>query len=123
MVGAVEFINDNGISQVALAFFTALFTMVGGVITLIIGNRKESREAKEAAIEAKESSQKAITNTKNISNGFAGNVLGKLSQIDGKVDALSDAINRHLEWHMREENRNGNRKEGRDHQDSGNPGA
>lgn len=105
MLLSAELINDNGISQVAIAFFTTLFGMVGWLIHSHYSEKKETRNARQAAEIAAESAQKAETNTRNVSNGFARNVLGKLQRIDEKVDNLADAHREHLQWHMEREQR------------------
>lgn len=110
MLLSADLINTNGISQIALAFFTALFGMIGWLIKLRYDERKELRDARKAVEEARkeaktaaENAAEASSNTRNVSNGFARNVLGKLERIDEKVDALSDAIRDHLEWHLEKE--------------------
>ncbi len=103
MLLATGLINDNGISQIALAFFTALFGMVGWLIKVRFDERGKIDNAEEQARIAAESAAKAAANTQNVSNGFAGSVLGKLQRIDENVDELSDSLRAHLEWHLRQE--------------------
>jgi cation transport regulator ChaB len=107
MVLGQELINDNGISAIALAFFTALFGMVGTIIVTIYKDRRERREAQqaatEAALKAASSAEKVEANTKNISNGFAGKVLGELSQIRAGQNDLQQQFADHLRWHLERE--------------------
>lgn len=103
MLLATELINDNGISGVAAALFTAL---IGGMATAIVGIfqvKAKAIEAKARAIEAKEEAEQARLNTTNISNGFASNVDTKLDRIIEKQDKLDDALRNHLEWHLRKD--------------------
>jgi hypothetical protein len=98
-----EVLNDNSISAYALALFT---TIIGGVVATIVGiykARQETREARQAAIQAKK-------NTDNVANGFAANIDGKLTRIfdmtqktDDKVDSLDTAVRTHLQWHLENE--------------------
>ncbi len=102
-VAAESFINSNGISAIALAFFTALFSMVGWLLKIVHDDKKETRDAKRAAIQAAESAKTVEANTKNVSNGFASGVLGKLQRIEDKVDDVATAQREHLEWHLERE--------------------
>lgn len=88
-----ELISSNGISPVALGFFTALFGMLSTLITMHYRDRKEIRDARKASEEAAESAQRAQANTENVSNGFAGSVLAILKRLDERLDA-------HIEWHL-----------------------
>jgi hypothetical protein len=109
VIEAQELINDNGISAIALTFFTALFGMVGTVILAIYRERSERRaaqqEATEAANKAAESAAQVAANTKNVSNGFAGRVLGELSQIREGQQELQSAFTEHLKWHLEKESK------------------
>lgn len=100
MLVAQELINQNGISQIALGFFTALLTVVGILLKMVYDDRKETRAARKEASKAAESAAKAVANTKNVSNGFAGGVLEELRQIREGQQDLSATLNRHLEWHI-----------------------
>ncbi len=100
MTLAAELINLNGISVIALSFFTALFGMVGWLIKVRQDEKKEIRDAKRAAEVTAESVETIVQNTKNVGNGFASRVLGKLERIYEKVDALEEAHTKHLEWHL-----------------------
>ncbi len=103
MTLSAELINSNGISTIALAFFTALFSMVGYLIKARIEEKKEIQDAKTAADKAAKSAQAIAANTKNVSNGFASTVLDRLERIDAKVDAIAEAQRDHLEWHLERE--------------------
>ncbi len=103
-------ISDGGISQPALAFFGALFTLVGIVLKMVSDSRKESRETRkeitnvsDAVNQAAESAEKAVANTQNVSNGFARTVLARLESIDEKIESVSTTVNRHMEWHVHKE--------------------
>ncbi len=100
MLLSADLINTNGISQIALAFFTALFGMVGWLIKIRYDERKEIRDAKEQAKIAAESAGGVAANTKNVSDGFAGTVLGGLRRIDERLDTLEEAQREHLQWHL-----------------------
>jgi len=110
---AQELISDSGISQIALGFFSALFAFLGVIAKMIFDNKKSTAETREAieyvgeaANVAAEKAQAAVTNTSNISNGFASTVLGELREIRKDVQTLSTSVNRHLEWHLDKENGN-----------------
>lgn len=98
-----QLISSGGISQVALAFFTALFGMVSYLIKMVYDTKGEARNAKDASVKAVEGTEQAITNTKNVSNGFAGEVLGQLSEIRKDVENVSKQMSRHMEWHLNRE--------------------
>lgn len=104
---ALEWVNENGISPIAMGLLTALLTVVGYILKIVLDNRKETRDGNQAAFEAKESAETAAKNTKNVSNGFAGTVLARLQRIDEGQQELSASINRHLEWHLAKEKENG----------------
>lgn len=107
MPPADQLINDNGISIIALSFFTALFGMIGILINAVFKDRSERRaankEAVDAAIKAAESAEKVEANTKNVSNGFASKVLGKLSDLQSGQQELQQAFTDHLKWHLERE--------------------
>lgn len=107
MVLGQELINDNGISAIALTFFTALFGMLGILINAVFKDRSERRADNQAAIEAAnkaaESATKVEANTKNVSNGFASKVLGELSQIRAGQQELQQSFTDHLKWHLERE--------------------
>jgi cbb3-type cytochrome oxidase subunit 3 len=101
-VGA-QFLNDNGISAVALAFFTALFGAIGAVFVQGIQAKQKAEEAKHAALETKQEAEQAKLNTESIANGFAGNVDRKLNQIITEQKEMGKAFRKHLEWHLNRE--------------------
>lgn len=98
-----QFFNSNGISEIAFAFFTALFGFASVQLKISADTRKEARNAAQAATEAKNSGEATITNTKNVSNGFAGNVLGELRKLNEGQQKLADSFKEHLEWHLDQE--------------------
>jgi hypothetical protein len=85
----------NTVSGVVLGI---LLILVGGLAWLLNGVYKTKTEARAA----KESSQHAEQNTRNVSNGFAGSVNKKLDHITKQIDVLQNAHAEHLEWHMRQ---------------------
>ena len=94
-------INDNGISQVALGFFTALFTLLGLMFNKMIQGFRTVDKAKENA-------EKAVANTSKVANGFTGRIDNKLDSLIDSVDGIEDSIRQHLEWHLRQEERKRN---------------
>lgn len=114
MILGQQLINDNGISGIALAFFTALFALVGTLAKLAFDDRKERRneariqqqqlaDAIESARIAAKNAEEARTNTKNVSNGFAGGVLAKLERLSEQVSELAISQQKHLLWHQENE--------------------
>ena len=92
MIEAGQLINDQGISAIALAFFTAMF---GGLALIFQQNwdsRKKAKEARDAAVMAQK-------NTENVSNGFASGVDRKLDRIIVQQSDLETALREHLQWH------------------------
>jgi hypothetical protein len=104
---AQELVNDNGVSSVALAFFSVL---VGGVVTVLVQTYKIKHTSREAASKADEASQKADQareNTQNISNGFAGRmdsrtqiIVDQISRLQSSVDRTNSSLTKHLEHHL-----------------------
>lgn len=80
---------------------TALLPIVGMLLKLMLDTRKESRGANEAATEAKEGAEKAVSNTQNISNGFARTVLTELHEIRKDQQEMSGQLTEHLSWHLK----------------------
>lgn len=101
------FLNDNSISTVAFAFFTAL---TGGIATVIVQSIKSKQAIREAALKANEAATKAEEarkNTVNVSNGFAGGVdtklthlIAALSRLQTTSDQTQESVRGHLEWHL-----------------------
>ena len=107
MVFAEAFINDNGISGVALAFFTALLGAISATIIGVFQIRNKVANSEQATVEAREEAKQARKNTSAISNGFASGIDGKLDRILDQQDSLmerqnafSAALRKHLEWHI-----------------------
>ena len=107
MILSQQLVNDNGISMIALGFFTGLFGMLGILINAVFKDRSERREsairAEQAANKAAASADKVVENTKNISNGFANRVLGELSEIRKENAEQANALRKHVEWHLSKE--------------------
>lgn len=93
-------ITDNGISGIALAFFSAILTAVGGTVVAVLQLKTKATEAQSAALEAKAEAEQARKNTTSISNGFAGGVDRKLDLIINEQIKQKDTLQRHLEWHI-----------------------
>lgn len=81
-------------------FLCVITLSVFGVIGQQIQAKKEARIAKEKASVAASNSQKAVDNTKSVSNGFATRMDDKLDMIIRKLDRHDRAIREHLEWHL-----------------------
>lgn len=110
MYFAQEIISDNGISAVALGFFTLISTI--GVALIQRQKRVENAvgEAAESANKAHESATEAQANTKNVSNGFAARMDKKLDSLgDGQMllaknmDRLEQALHDHVREHHNKE--------------------
>lgn len=107
---AQELVNDNGVSPVALAFFTALF---GGMFTALVQIYKIKHTTSEAASnanEAREKAEEARDNTVNISNGFAGKmdkrtqaITDSILRLQTSVDKTNASLTKHLEYHLERE--------------------
>lgn len=107
LILAEAFINDNGISGIGLAFFTALLGAVSATIVGIFQVKNKVSNAEQATVEAREEATQARKNTSAISNGFASGIDGKLDRILDQQDSLmerqnafSAALRKHLEWHI-----------------------
>lgn len=100
---AQELINDNGISAIALGFFTALFGAVGLIGVAIVNNRKTTGDLKNGIDKAAENAEIAKENTVNVSNGFTRRMDNKLDRIAASQEELSTALRDHLEWHLSKE--------------------
>lgn len=104
---ATQFINANGISAIALAFFTALFGAVSAVFIQNIQTKAKLAEAKDVALETKAEAEKAKKNTEHTANGFASEVDRKLTHIINEQEKLSGSFQKHLEWHIENPQRKG----------------
>lgn len=93
-------LNDNSISTVAFAFFTAITTGIAGIVVALVQLKTKATEAQRAALEAKVEAEQAKQNTTSISNGFAGNVGRKLDRITELTLENNRAIREHLSWHL-----------------------
>lgn len=89
---ATELISSNGISSVALAFFTALFTYLGIIHKHILDNRR-----KTATVE------KEVTQVVD-SVGGGGESSGKLDTIMDELAELKTMVTHHLETHAEKGN-------------------
>lgn len=100
LVHAQELINDNGISAIAIGFFTALFAAVSAVGVAVVNSRHKTEELKDVTVKAAESAEAAQANTQNVSNGFVDRMDRKLDTVIQQQDNLENALTRHLEWHL-----------------------
>lgn len=100
MNSIAELFNDNSISTVAAAFFTALFAAIGAVFVQNLQARREAKEGKNAALEAKDQAEQARINTESVANGFAGKMDRKLTEILAEQREMGKALRKHLEWHL-----------------------
>lgn len=100
-------INDNGISTIALAFFSALFAALSAGVVGIFQVKSKAIEARNVALETKKEAEQARLNTTNLSNGFADGVDSKLNRIIDNQTKLNDRLQNHLEWHVENPNQRG----------------
>lgn len=96
---ANDLINDNSISGVAFAFFSAITAGVSAIVVAVLQLKSKASEAKSAALEAKAEAEQAKLNTTNISNGFAGDMGRKLDRITELTLENNRTILQHLSWH------------------------
>lgn len=75
----MELFNSNGISYVAAALFTGLFSFLGVIY---------------------KKSDAAAKNADSVSNGFTDEVKESLSEILDKQEELNKAFRDHLQWHL-----------------------
>lgn len=111
---AEELIAPGGPSAPVWAFLT---TITLATITLLIKawtdriERREDREALKANTakteEAAEAANVAVTNTRNISNGFARGVNTKLDTLIAAMDDVNNRLSEHIAWHDEQEKNNG----------------
>ncbi len=104
----------NTVSGVVLA---VLLILVGGLAWLLNGvykTRTEARVGREAAEIAATKAQAAVTNTQNVSNGFASKVNHKLDEVidlgqqnNRAIDDMQRQLTEHLLWHQRQGESNG----------------
>jgi hypothetical protein len=84
---------SNTVSGPVVATLLAIIAGLGKIIVDLYKIKHRAEDAQDAA-------QKAVENTKNVSNGFAGSVGSKLDQIiQGQVD-VRNRLEKHLEWHL-----------------------
>lgn len=100
---ASEVVNDNGISSLALAFFTALFAMLTPVLVQVFKNKTAVRNLRDAVDTAAESAEAAKENTASVSNGFTSRLDRRFDSLDKKQDRLNELFQSHLEWHLHQE--------------------
>lgn len=84
---------SNTVSAPVLGGLALMLGAIGKVIV-------DLYQIKHKASEAKEASEKAVANTKNVSNGFARNVDSKLNRIIKQQDSLEESLRDHLQWHV-----------------------
>lgn len=102
-----ELVNDNGISTVALGFFTALFGAISATVIGVFQLKAKANEARDAALLAKDQAQKSTEtvqkvqeNTAGIANGFSSRMDRKLDTVITNQNELAKAFREHLEWHL-----------------------
>jgi heme exporter protein D len=101
MYFAEDLIASGGPSAPVWAFITTTTLALIALLGQNIAAKRAAVEARIKAAEANEAAQKAVEQTKNTGNGFAGDVVGKLDKILVKQDALDESLRGHLEWHMK----------------------
>jgi hypothetical protein len=89
---AAELISANGISTVALAFFTALFGYLGVIHKHILDNRRKTATVEKEVNQVVESV------------GGDGESSSKLDTIIDEVSELKRIVTGHLEWHVEKGN-------------------
>lgn len=92
MVTAAELINDNGISAIALAFFTALFAAISTLIGQLYRTRLEFKTGQTTIVERLD------------------NIGNKYDTVDNRLDELETAVRKHLEWHLANGEKNGDQQ-------------
>lgn len=101
-----DLVAPGGPSAPVWGFLT---TILLGVCTLIyryFNERAERRETLELSKKAAEHAEAAVDNTKNISNGFARGVNGKLDTILAAMQDIDGRLNEHIAQHDRKEQTN-----------------
>lgn len=89
---AGDLVNDNGISAVALAFFTALFGMVGTIVVAVLKQRTDVRETKESSLSTGRLVERKL------------DILARNhDRLETQIDDLNKAVRDHMEWHLTEE--------------------
>lgn len=91
----LSWVNTNSISGIALTLFAILIAGVGKVIV-------DLYQVKRKAVDAKKASEEAAQNTKNVSNGFASDMGGKLDRIIESQSSMEASLRDHLEWHIKQ---------------------
>lgn len=106
---AQELVNENGISAIALAFFSTMIPLLIVIAKGVFDTRATSRDARQEASNASRKASKAVEsaeaaqqNTQSVSNGFTSDVLGALRRVETKIDKQTEALQNHLEWHLQE---------------------
>lgn len=84
---------SNTVSGPVIIGICAIIAAIGKVIV-------DLYQIKHKADDAKTASEEAVENTKNISNGFARDVGGKLDHIIDQQSSLETALRDHLQWHV-----------------------
>ena len=101
MILAESYINDNGISAVALAFFTALFGMVATITVAVIKQRGDVKETKISTL-----STGALVERKL-------DILARNhDRLETQIDGLEKSVRDHIEWHLKKEDDNNDHQRG-----------
>lgn len=72
-----------------------LVTQAGSIVVVLVQDRKRKNEAAEIKANAAAIAERL----KPVSNGFAGNVLGKLTDIAESLGRVEERIDGHIEHH------------------------
>lgn len=106
-------ITPDTVAGIVAIFSTGLFTLLGIIAKGVFNTRSASRESRDKAEEAtseakkaRQSATKAEENTHNVGNGFASEVLARLTKIDERTHRSEQILTEHLNWHLH----NGNGK-------------
>ena len=100
---AQEFVNDNSISGIALAFFTALFGMVATITVAALKQRGDIKVTKESSLSTGRLVERKL------------DILAKNhDRLESQIDDLQAAIRDHMSWHLTEDGkRNGEQQQQR----------
>lgn len=89
MTWADGLVNDNGISAIALAFFTALFGMVGTIVVAVLKQRKPIKDAQESSLSTGRLVERKL------------DILARNhDRLETQIDDLNRAVRDHMEWHL-----------------------
>lgn len=113
VVMSAELFNDNGISYVAAAFFTGLFTLLGIVARGVFDTRTKTLERLEEvsreATEARDKATQAQQNTIPLSAGFIDRMDKRLETFERLLTHVEKQVESHMNWHMQQQQGRRNR--------------